>query len=61
MSGPFIIESRKSQEDQIQELLKLKIPLYNAKNLGKIWGMIDVDKNPKFVLDPRREGFITCN
>ncbi len=57
----LIIESRKSQEDQIQELLKLKIPLYNAKNLGKIWGMIDVDKNPKFVLDPRREGFITCN
>ena len=57
----LIIESRKSQEDQIQELLKLKIPLYNAKNLGKVWGMIDIDKNPKFVLDPRREGFISCN
>lgn len=56
----LVIESRRSQEDQIQELLKLEIPIYNAKKLGKIWGLYQNKDNSSFLLDVREEGHLTC-
>lgn len=56
----LVIESRRSQEDQIQELLKLDIPIYNAKKLGKIWGLYQNNKESSFLLDVREEGHIEC-
>ena len=56
----LIIESRRSQEDQIRELLKLDIPIFNAKKLGKIWGFYENDSDASFLLDVREQGFIKC-
>lgn len=56
----LVIESRRSQEDQIQELLKLDIPIYNAKKLGKIWGFYQSEAQSSFLLDVREEGHIQC-
>lgn len=56
----LVIESRRSQEDQIQELLKLDIPIYNAKKLGHIWGFYQNKKESSFILDVREEGHIEC-
>ena len=36
----LVIESRRSQEDQIQELLKLEIPIYNAKKARENLGLL---------------------
>lgn len=56
----LIIESRRSSEKQINELLKLNIPIYNAKKLGKVWAFYQDAKNQSFVLDDRRSGHLEC-
>ncbi|MAX65834.1 MAG: hypothetical protein QF441_01430 [Bacteriovoracaceae bacterium] len=56
----LVIESRRSSKEQLEELLKLNIPIYNAKRLGKIWAYYDDSKNPSFLLDERRQGALTC-
>lgn len=55
------IESRRSSESQLSELLKLNIPIYNAKTLGKIWGYFESDSQKSFVLDERSPGYLKCN
>ena len=57
----LVIESRRSSDKQIEELLKLNIPIYNSKKLGKIWGYFDYKKQKTFLLDDRREGHIECS
>jgi len=57
----LIIESRRSSEKQLDELLKLNIPIYNAKKLGTVWGFYQDEKNSTFILDDRRSGHIQCN
>ena len=57
----LVIESRRSQEDQIQELLKLDIPIFNAKKLGKVWGFFKNKNEASFLLDVREQGSITCD
>lgn len=57
----LIIESRRSDETQIQELLKLNIPIYNAKSLGKVWGYFKNDDHSSFLLDARKPGELSCN
>lgn len=58
------IESRRSEKSQIQELLKLDIPLYNAKNLGNVWGFYSNANTRKeegsFLNDSRRQGSLLC-
>lgn len=56
----LVIESRRSSEQQINELLKLNVPIYNAKTIGKIWGLYSNDSNKTFILDERQEGHLTC-
>jgi len=57
----LIIESRRSDQKQIEELLKLNIPVYNAKSLGKIWGYFKNDNQASFILDARQPGELSCN
>jgi hypothetical protein len=56
----LIIESRRSTKDQLNELLKLNIPIYNSKRLGKVWGYFQSANESSFVLDDRREGNLEC-
>ncbi len=56
----LVIESRRSSEEQLQELLKFNIPIYNAKSLGKIWGYHAGSQGSSFVLDERSPGHISC-
>lgn len=57
----LVIESRRSDKQQISELLKLDIPIYNAKKLGKVWGFFRNKNQSSFILDARRQGHIECN
>ena len=57
----LVIESRRSSNEQLQELLKLNIPIYNSKKLAKIWGFINTKKRSSFILDERRNGHIECS
>jgi hypothetical protein len=57
----LIIESRRSSETQLNELLKLNIPIYNAKKLGKVWGYYQDKNKSTFVLDDRRKGHLECS
>lgn len=56
----LVIESRRSSVKQVDELLKLNIPIYNSKKLGKIWGYFRSKKQSSFLLDDRRDGHIEC-
>ena len=56
----LIIESRKSTDTQLNELLKLNVPIYNAKKLGAIWSNYENKNQSSFILDERRQGHITC-
>lgn len=56
----LIIESRRSNEKQINELLRLNIPIYNAKSIGRVWGKFNHSKNSSFFLDERRQGHLLC-
>lgn len=57
----LVIESRRSSNKQIDELLKLNIPIYNSKKLGKIWGFYQSRNQSSFLLDDRRDGYVECN
>lgn len=56
----LIIESGRSQSSQIENLLKLKIPIYNAEKLGNIWAYTSLDSSPRFVIDDRNSGTFLC-
>lgn len=57
----LIIESRRSSSAQLNELLKLNIPIYNSKKLGKVWGYYQDRSKTTFVLDDRRQGHLECS
>lgn len=56
----LVIESRRSSHAQLSELLKLNVPIYNAKKLGKVWGLYSNEKRSDYILDERQQGHITC-
>lgn len=56
----LIIESRKSSKSQLSELLKLNVPIYNAKSLGRIWGFWAEKGKSTFLLDERKHGHLSC-
>ena len=57
----LILESERSSANQLTELLKLNMPIYNSEKLGKIWGYLKVKKKQHFIIDNRRSGEISCN
>jgi hypothetical protein len=57
----LIFESNRSTNQQLEELLKLDIPIYYANNLGKIWGYYKDKKSHSFLLDDRKTGSLACS
>ncbi len=62
LSDPLrlVIESHRSRSDQIENLLKLNLPIYNAEKLGNIWAFTDFSSQGRFVMDDRNVGSYSC-
>lgn len=56
----LVIESRRSRPDQIENLLKLNLPIYNADKLGNIWAYTFMNSQPRFIIDDRNVGSYSC-
>jgi hypothetical protein len=56
----LIIESNRSREDQVENLLKLNLPIYNAEKLGNIWSYTSFAEKSRFIIDDRNIGAFTC-
>jgi hypothetical protein len=56
----LIIESNRSKSDQIENLLKLNLPIYNAENLGNIWAYTFFQDQSNFLIDDRNTGYLSC-
>lgn len=56
----LIFESERSSSEQLNELLKLNMPIYNAEKLARIWGLFKNNKIQQFLLDQRRTGSLSC-
>ncbi len=63
LSDPLrlIFESQRGNQEQLNDLLTLNIPIYNAVSLGRIWSYIDFPQGQDhFLIDDRRPGEISC-
>jgi hypothetical protein len=56
----LIIESGRSSEEQIENLLKLNLPIYNADKLGNIWAYSQFPEASRFIIDDRNPGAFSC-
>jgi hypothetical protein len=56
----LIIESSKSSKEQIENLLKLNLPIYHADTLGNIWAYTHFNEGDRFIIDDRNPGSFTC-
>lgn len=57
----LVIESDRSQDQQIENLLKLNIPIYNAEKLGNIWAYSQFqNEGAHFIIDDRNFGAFSC-
>lgn len=56
----LIIESKRSSQEQLDRILKIDIPIYNANQLGKVWGYYSTRGQHKFIIDDRGKGVISC-
>lgn len=62
LSDPIrlVIESHRSRSDQIENLLKLNLPIYNAEKLGNIWAYTFFNSQSRFIIDDRNVGSYSC-
>jgi hypothetical protein len=57
----LIIESARSSPEQVENLLKLNLPIYNAEKLGNIWAFVSFpDEGDRFIIDARNQGSLKC-
>jgi hypothetical protein len=56
----LIIESARSRNEQIENLLKLNLPIYNAEKLGNIWSYSSMNGVSRFIIDDRNPGAFVC-
>lgn len=56
----LIIESERSSPEQIENLLKLNLPIYNADKLGNIWSYTKFQEGSRFIIDDRNPGEFKC-
>jgi hypothetical protein len=56
----LIIESSRSSKDQIENLLKLNLPIYNADEIGNIWAFTQFQEGGRFIIDDRNSGAFSC-
>lgn len=63
LSDPLrlVIESARSRPDQVTELLKLNVPIYNATAIGNIWAWAHFKEDGgRFFIDDRNPGTLLC-
>ena len=63
LSDPLrlVIESARGRDEQVQELLKLNVPIYNAAAIGNIWSWANfANKGGHFYIDDRNPGALFC-
>lgn len=56
----LIIESNRSPPEQIEHLLKLNLPIYNAEKLGNVWAFTSIQGTNRFIIDDRNPGSFSC-
>jgi hypothetical protein len=56
----LIIESNRSRNEQIENLLKLNLPIYNAEKLGNIWAYASMGNLSRYIIDDRNPGAFVC-
>lgn len=56
----LIIESGRSSEEQIKNLLKLNLPIYNSEKIGNIWAYTQFANENHFIIDDRNPGAFLC-
>jgi hypothetical protein len=56
----LIIESERSSDEQVENLLKLNLPIYNADKLGNIWAYTQFAEGNRFIIDDRNPGAFRC-
>lgn len=56
----LVIESHRSRPDQIENLLKLNLPIYNGEKLGNIWAYTHFNSQGRFIIDDRNAGSYSC-
>lgn len=56
----LIFESNRSSKQQLDGLLKLNLPIYNARKLGNVWAMYKDKNDHNLIIDDRTDGQITC-
>jgi hypothetical protein len=56
----LIIESARSSPEQVENLLKLNLPIYNAEKLGNIWAYTQFKEGSRFIIDDRNPGAFQC-
>ena len=64
LSDPLrlVIESARGREEQVQELLKLNVPIYNAHSIGNIWAWARfAPGDGRFFIDDRNPGALFCS
>ena len=49
-----------SSKQQLDGLLKLNLPIYNARKLGNVWAMYKDKNDHNIIIDDRTDGQITC-
>ncbi|MCO4756273.1 MAG: hypothetical protein KC478_17460, partial [Bacteriovoracaceae bacterium] len=57
----LVFESNRSSKQQLEGLLKLNLPIYNARKLGNVWSYFADEDDNDFVIDDRTDGEITCS
>ncbi len=63
LSDPLrlVIESARGRDEQVQELLKLNVPIYNAAAIGNIWSWTNfANEGGRFYIDDRNPGALFC-
>ena len=63
LSDPLrlVIESARGRDEQVQELLKLNVPIYNAPAIGNIWSWANfAHEGGRFYIDDRNPGALFC-
>jgi hypothetical protein len=62
LSDPIrlVIESHRSRDEQVDNLLKLNLPIYNADKLGNIWAYTFFPSGGRFIIDDRNPGHFSC-
>ncbi|MBL7666019.1 MAG: hypothetical protein JNM93_12865 [Bacteriovoracaceae bacterium] len=57
----LVFESQRGSKQQLDELLKLNVPIYHTFTLGNVWGHIQFNNGIRqFFVDERNLGYLSC-